>query len=169
MIDPISLILGMMFLLTRSWGMMPKLTYNSWFLKHEVEIIIIIFEWDYLWCDELEIEAEWQPASILQYITSWYFHLDHESLREEFLYQKWIMIVIGQFGHHPPRPGQTGHHPQDQWNSVYHPLTFQLLYALREEQFIHGFYCDISKVWSICYITYWLTNAVSKWTNCVAV
>ena len=34
--------------------------------------------------------------------------------------------------------------------------------------FIHGFYCEISKVWSICYITHWLTNAASKWTNCVA-
>ena len=33
-----------------------------------------------MWGDGTEVE--WWPASILQYITSWYFHLDHELSRE---------------------------------------------------------------------------------------
>ena len=84
MIEPISLVLGMMSSLIRSWGMMPKLTYNTCSLKHEV-IIITIFFW--MRCFTMwwaGTEAEWRPTSNLQYITSWYCHLYHEFLREAF-------------------------------------------------------------------------------------
>ena len=43
-----SLVLGMMTSLTRSLGMVPKLTYNNFPLKHEVRIITIFFERDAL-------------------------------------------------------------------------------------------------------------------------
>ena len=36
---PYSLVLGMMSSLTRSLGMVPKLTYNNFPLKHEIQII----------------------------------------------------------------------------------------------------------------------------------
>ena len=57
--------------LTRSLGMVPKFTYNNCPLKHDIQIIIK-FDWDALHCDEPGNEAKWSPASILQYISSWY-------------------------------------------------------------------------------------------------
>ena len=73
---PYSLVLGMMSSLTRSVGMMPKLTYNrfppkSWSQNNNNNIFLM--RWFILWW--VGVEAEWRPASILQYITSWYILL----------------------------------------------------------------------------------------------
>ena len=51
--------------LTKSSGMVPKLTCNNFPLKHEIQIIRT-FDWDALHCDELGNEVVWSPASILQ-------------------------------------------------------------------------------------------------------
>ena len=46
----------MMSSLARSWWLMPKLTFNSCPLKHEVKIITIFFGWDALRCDGLKLK-----------------------------------------------------------------------------------------------------------------
>ena len=58
--------------LTRSSGMVPKLTYNNFRLKHEIQITRT-FYLDALHCDELGNEVEWSLASILLLATYEFF------------------------------------------------------------------------------------------------
>ena len=70
-----------------------------------------------------------------------------------------------------PMTWLTGHHLQDQCSRVYHSLSFQLLYAIRQEtrQIKQDFHqTKVSMVWSLLYSIWELTNAGSKGPKCIA-